>query len=60
MATVSAPRQSVHPIADPDFKMNDIISDAPLAHFRRVLQQRIDDECAIRPAVTPIAVLAVA
>ena len=30
--------------ADPDFKMNGIASDAPLAHFRRVLQNMIDAE----------------
>lgn len=50
--------------ADPDFKMNGIVSDAPLAHFRRVLQQRIDAERAARPAahtaVTPITQIAAA
>lgn len=30
--------------ADPDFKMTGIIADAPLAHFRRTLQNRIDAE----------------
>jgi vanillate O-demethylase monooxygenase subunit len=30
--------------ADPEFKMHGIASDAPLAHFRRVLQQMIDAE----------------
>ena len=30
--------------ADPDFKMHGIASDAPLAHFRRVLQKMIDAE----------------
>ncbi len=30
--------------ADPDFKMHGIVSDAPLAHFRRVLQARIDQQ----------------
>jgi phenylpropionate dioxygenase-like ring-hydroxylating dioxygenase large terminal subunit len=30
--------------ADPDFKMNGIVSDAPLAHFRRTLQKYIDAE----------------
>ena len=38
--------------ADPDFKMHGIVSDAPLAHFRRVLQQRIEAERAARPAVS--------
>ncbi|MEO7246096.1 MAG: aromatic ring-hydroxylating dioxygenase subunit alpha [Rubrivivax sp.] len=32
--------------ADPDFKMTGIVADAPLAHFRRVLQRRIDAEQA--------------
>jgi phenylpropionate dioxygenase-like ring-hydroxylating dioxygenase large terminal subunit len=30
--------------ADPDFKMHGIAADVPLAHFRRVLQKRIDQE----------------
>jgi vanillate O-demethylase monooxygenase subunit len=30
--------------ADPDFTMHAIVADAPLAHFRRTLQKRIDDE----------------
>jgi phenylpropionate dioxygenase-like ring-hydroxylating dioxygenase large terminal subunit len=30
--------------ADPDFKMNAIVADAPLAHFRRTLSQRIEME----------------
>ena len=30
--------------ADPDFKMNAIVSDAPLAHFRRTLSKRIELE----------------
>jgi vanillate O-demethylase monooxygenase subunit len=30
--------------ADPDFKMNAIVSDAPLAHFRRTLAKRIEAE----------------
>ncbi|MBV8030601.1 MAG: aromatic ring-hydroxylating dioxygenase subunit alpha [Betaproteobacteria bacterium] len=30
--------------ADPDFKFHGIVSDAPLAHFRRTLQKRIDEE----------------
>ena len=30
--------------ADPGFKMNAIVADAPLAHFRRLLRQRIDAE----------------
>jgi vanillate O-demethylase monooxygenase subunit len=34
--------------ADPDFKMTGIVADAPLAHFRRVLQRRIDAERAER------------
>jgi hypothetical protein len=36
--------------ADPDFKMTGIVADAPLAHFRRVLQRRIDAEQAERGA----------
>ena len=32
--------------ADPNFTMNAIVSDAPLAHFRRVLQKAIDAEHA--------------
>ena len=39
--------------ADPDFKMTGIVSDAPLAHFRRVLQKRIDDERAARAQSVP-------
>jgi hypothetical protein len=30
--------------ADPDFKMHGIVSDAPLAHFRRTLARMIDAE----------------
>ena len=30
--------------ADPNFKMNGIVADAPLAHFRRTLGKRIDAE----------------
>jgi vanillate O-demethylase monooxygenase subunit len=30
--------------ADPEFRMNAIVADAPLAHFRRVLGKRIDQE----------------
>jgi vanillate O-demethylase monooxygenase subunit len=30
--------------ADPDFRMNAIVADAPLAHFRRILGKRIDRE----------------
>ena len=30
--------------ADPDFKMNGIVADAPLAHFRRTLGKLIDAE----------------
>jgi phenylpropionate dioxygenase-like ring-hydroxylating dioxygenase large terminal subunit len=32
--------------AHPDFKMNGIVSDAPLAHFRRTLKKFIDEEQA--------------
>jgi vanillate O-demethylase monooxygenase subunit len=32
--------------ADPEFKMNGIVSDAPLAHFRRTLKKFIDEEQA--------------
>ena len=39
--------------ADPGFKMTGIIADAPLAHFRRVLQRRIDAERASREAGGP-------
>lgn len=39
--------------ADPGFKMTGIIADAPLAHFRRVLQRRIDAERASREAGVP-------
>ena len=30
--------------ADPSFKMNGIVADAPLAHFRRTLAKRIEEE----------------
>jgi hypothetical protein len=30
--------------ADPDFRMNAIVADAPLAHFRRILGKRIAEE----------------
>jgi vanillate O-demethylase monooxygenase subunit len=30
--------------ADPDFRMNAIVADAPLAHFRRILGKRIEQE----------------
>jgi vanillate O-demethylase monooxygenase subunit len=30
--------------AEPEFKMNAIVSDAPLAHFRRILGKQIDAE----------------
>jgi vanillate O-demethylase monooxygenase subunit len=30
--------------ADPDFRMNGIVADAPLAHFRRTLARRIEEE----------------
>ena len=46
--------------ADPDFKMHGIVSDAPLAHFRRVLQKRIDEERAARATVHPAAQMAAA
>jgi phenylpropionate dioxygenase-like ring-hydroxylating dioxygenase large terminal subunit len=42
--------------ADPDFRMNAIVSDAPLAHFRRTLANRIETE---RNASRPAAVAAV-
>ena len=29
---------------DPDFRMHAIVADAPLAHFRRVLGKRIEQE----------------
>jgi phenylpropionate dioxygenase-like ring-hydroxylating dioxygenase large terminal subunit len=36
--------------ADPNFKMNGIVADAPLAHFRRTLGKRIEAELqALRP-----------
>ncbi len=38
--------------ADPDFRMNGIIADAPLAHFRRTLGKLIDAE---RGATQPVA-----
>jgi vanillate O-demethylase monooxygenase subunit len=37
--------------ADPSFKMNAIVADAPLTHFRRTLARRIEDERAGRKAV---------
>ncbi len=37
--------------ADPDFKMSGIVSDAPLAHFRRTLGKLIDTERAGRQPV---------
>jgi hypothetical protein len=30
--------------ADPAFRFHGIVSDAPLAHFRRTLEKRIQDE----------------
>jgi len=30
--------------ADPAFRMNAIVADAPLAHFRRTLSKRIEEE----------------
>ena len=30
--------------ADPAFKMNAIVADAPLAHFRRTLSRKIEEE----------------
>ncbi len=38
--------------ADPSFKMNAIVADAPLAHFRRTLGRLIDAE---RQALQPAA-----
>jgi hypothetical protein len=38
--------------ADPNFKMNAIVADAPLAHFRRTLGKLIDAE---RAALQPVA-----
>jgi vanillate O-demethylase monooxygenase subunit len=38
--------------ADPSFRMNGIVADAPLAHFRRTLGRMIDAE---RQALTPAA-----
>jgi vanillate O-demethylase monooxygenase subunit len=38
--------------ADPDFRMNGIVADAPLAHFRRVLAKRIEAE---RQSLRPVA-----
>lgn len=38
---------------DPDFRMNGIIADAALAHFRRLLQARIDKERASMSQPTP-------
>jgi vanillate O-demethylase monooxygenase subunit len=36
--------------ADPDFRMNGIVADAPLAHFRRTLGKRIEaEQQALRP-----------
>ncbi len=41
--------------ADPDFKMHAIAADAPLAHFRRVLQKSIDAERAAQRGVESAA-----
>jgi hypothetical protein len=38
--------------AEPNFKMNGIVADAPLAHFRRVLSKRIEAE---RQSLRPVA-----
>jgi vanillate O-demethylase monooxygenase subunit len=38
--------------ADPNFKMNAIVADAPLAHFRRTLSKRIEEE---RQQAQPVA-----
>lgn len=39
--------------ADPDFRMNAIVADAPLAHFRRTLSKRIEMERQqLQPAAT--------
>ncbi len=40
--------------ADPDFKMHGIAADVPLAHFRRVLQKRIDQERQAKGKVFPV------
>ena len=36
--------------ADPDFQMLAIVADAPLAHFRRVLEKLIEAEQTPSPA----------
>ena len=46
---------------DPDFKLLAVIADAPLAHFRRTLDQLIAKEQALKitaPAAAPVSVLA--
>jgi hypothetical protein len=43
-------RQQVTLDEDPDFQMLAIIADAPLAHFRRVLDKLIEAESAAAPA----------
>ncbi|HEX5613114.1 MAG TPA: aromatic ring-hydroxylating dioxygenase subunit alpha [Burkholderiales bacterium] len=41
---------------DPDFKMHAIVSDAPLAHFRRTLAKRMEEERREAPVATSRAV----
>ena len=36
--------------ADPEFRMNGIVADAPLAHFRRTLGKLIDAERNVAPS----------
>ena len=45
--------------ADPDFKMHAIVSDAPLAHFRRVLQARIDAEQEALAAASKVQTISI-
>jgi hypothetical protein len=40
---------------DPDFKLLAVVADAPLAHFRRILDQLIAREQAMRIAAAPVA-----
>jgi vanillate O-demethylase monooxygenase subunit len=39
--------------ADPSFRFHGIVADAPLAHFRRTLQKRIDAELAAKSGAEP-------
>ena len=39
--------------ADPSFRFHGIVADAPLAHFRRTLQKRIDAELAAKSGPEP-------